>query len=385
MAWRGVPVTFAIGYGMSAAPCVAQSVRDLELGAPALIVENLDGRPIGAIGDVRILSDRTVLVSDRTDNRLVRIGLDGTTIARIGRIGGGPGEYRQVFSVTTTPDDTVYVFDPSQGHVVFGPSGRFVRVRPVHGPGPRPPFPVGWMANGLGLAFDEIPGPFRDGQWTDSARVLLVGPDLQRVATLGVEPLVLRRRERGEPGPVPFAPRLLGLAIRGHYCFGFSAHLELRCGKVGSNALTVVVDDRRAGPVTSRLMVEYRRRTLAPPGEPLAAVPPALRGQRVDLVATLRFPDSLPVMGALLGDSESGEIWVRDYVPEDELPGADLDQHLVEERWTVFKLPTKRLGRYRLPRGFRLKDVRGHLVAGIAHDEDGVQRLVVYRLPSDGR
>ncbi|MDX2060547.1 MAG: hypothetical protein SFV24_22240 [Gemmatimonadales bacterium] len=99
------------------------------------------------------------------------------------------------------------------------------------------------------------------------------------------------------------------------------------------------------------------------------------------MIATLPFPDSLPIVGALLGDIESGEVWVRDYIAEDELPGADLDQHLVEERWAVFGPSSRQLGLYRMPRGFRLRDVRGRMIVGVRFDQDGVQSLVIFEKP----
>jgi hypothetical protein len=53
---------------------------------------------------------------------------DGTPIRRVGRQGGGPGEFQRVTGIVMDSEDSVYVFDPGQGRLsVYSPALELVR------------------------------------------------------------------------------------------------------------------------------------------------------------------------------------------------------------------------------------------------------------------
>jgi hypothetical protein len=61
------------------------------------------------LGSIRELSDGRVLVSDEKDKRLVVADLKANTVAPIGRLGDGPGEYRQPGQLYAFGGDTTVV------------------------------------------------------------------------------------------------------------------------------------------------------------------------------------------------------------------------------------------------------------------------------------
>ena len=83
------------------------------------------------------------------------------------------------------------------------------------------------------------------------------------------------------------------------------------------------------------------------------------------------IPETLPSFGAIAG-ADDGSLWVADYaLPESEVV-----------RWSVFGPDGTVAGTVDTPAALRIMDIRRGRLAGVITDELGVERVVVYRVPS---
>jgi hypothetical protein len=76
---------------------------------PAPVWTSADGLSQAEV--VRELSDGRLIVIEFKENRLVLLSPTGTTLGDIGRVGAGPGEFRQPVKLIPLPNDTTLVAD----------------------------------------------------------------------------------------------------------------------------------------------------------------------------------------------------------------------------------------------------------------------------------
>jgi len=106
-------------------PSAAQEIIELRLEATF-------PEGFGHIGAIRPTSDGRVIVADPLGQVLLLIDLDTGNGERLGREGGGPGEYRQPDSVFPLPGDSTLLLDLGNGRLsVMGPDGAFGRTIPL--------------------------------------------------------------------------------------------------------------------------------------------------------------------------------------------------------------------------------------------------------------
>lgn len=87
---------------------------------------------LGFVSTVRPLSDGRVLIADPLGQTLLRVDLDARTVDTLGRVGGGPREYRSPDAVFPLPGDSTLLVDLGNGRLtVIAPSGRFIRSMPI--------------------------------------------------------------------------------------------------------------------------------------------------------------------------------------------------------------------------------------------------------------
>ncbi len=75
------------------------------------------GAPLSAVSTVRELPDGRVLVADPLDQVLLHIDLDGGVADTLGRVGDGPGEYRQPDAVWPMPGGRTLLVDLGNGRL----------------------------------------------------------------------------------------------------------------------------------------------------------------------------------------------------------------------------------------------------------------------------
>jgi len=151
---------------------------------PERRLERPDARyaqPFSLIAGVRELPDGRVLVSDPIEETLLRIDLATGRAEPLGRVGGGPGEYKIPDRIFALPDGGTLLTDLGNGRLsVFGPDGRYRESTPIvqggvapgAGPG-RPTFLLASQVDGQGRLYFQQFGMAGNGQRpADSAAVV---------------------------------------------------------------------------------------------------------------------------------------------------------------------------------------------------------------------
>ena len=80
--------------------------------------------PFSFLASVRELPDGRLLAADPLSQVLLRVDMDAEVADTLGRVGGGPGEYRQPDQVFPLPGDSTLLVDLGKGRfVMIGPDG----------------------------------------------------------------------------------------------------------------------------------------------------------------------------------------------------------------------------------------------------------------------
>lgn len=187
----------------------AQQAREVTLGAPAAVHPG----EFSMITGLRELRDGSVLVSDPIETRLIRLDPTLRRETPLGRVGPGPGEYRQPDGLWPLPADSTLLVDLGNNRLtVITPEGRLGESRVLAEPSPNGRGLTLMMPNGVdrrGRVYfrgglpgqDSLPVMRLDRATGQSARVaMLRGPSVNRQESGGAN----NRRE--VTGPVPLAP-----------------------------------------------------------------------------------------------------------------------------------------------------------------------------------
>jgi hypothetical protein len=100
--------------------------------APELRLDARSPEGFGFLGAIRPMSDGKILVADPLGDVLVLVDLDAERADTLGRVGGGPQEYRQPDGVFPLPGDSTLIVDLGNGRlIVMAPDGTFTRTMPI--------------------------------------------------------------------------------------------------------------------------------------------------------------------------------------------------------------------------------------------------------------
>lgn len=398
---RGIPVispcrasfvflirTVITAFALAASPALllaqAGTVRETRLDSPSRIVKEDFTR----IAGVFELPDGRVLVSDRSDERVMIVDLARSTTTLLSRAGSGPTEYRMPGRFLRWAGDSIVLVDEGNERLaIIAPDLKIIRSFSVRTPGV-PTSLVPRAVDGQGRMYAQVARwAARDfGKHGDSVPIIRLNRDgSQREVLTWV--IVLAEPadgiKRGLPY-IPFSPQdgwaanSLGeitIARAGDY------HIEritgngvIRGPKVAFTRL----------PVTERDKFDYTKSFLehsslggrggansTPSG--LSPLPPDMLTKdaidqlvEVNPFASVRAPftDDLPLL------SLSGAFWVNRSLPLTERPVLD-----------VFDEKGEQVRRVVLPVGRRAVAVGRHALYAIVEDEEGFERLEQYPLP----
>ena len=88
-------------------------------------LEDCDSSYIGQVSEMK-LSRNYIIIYDKYINQLSLFTSTGAFLRKIGKQGGGPGEYGNVFSFDITKDESlIYVYAPGDNILVYGINGIF--------------------------------------------------------------------------------------------------------------------------------------------------------------------------------------------------------------------------------------------------------------------
>ena len=103
---------------------------EVVIGGYRDVIEADSAHLVWHILDVAALSDGRVALLSYGEKKVLLFESSGTFVTSIGRVGRGPGEYRNPVQLQVLPGDTIVVWDFMFGPVsYFDPSGRFLKSR----------------------------------------------------------------------------------------------------------------------------------------------------------------------------------------------------------------------------------------------------------------
>jgi len=356
---------------------------------PATVVIPRDFVQIMAVAERR---DGRLVVVDRGDELVAVVDLTARSVTPIGRVGGGPGEYRFPGRLIPTATDSLILADDGNNRLqLLGPDGRFHRLVPRTTPG----LPVELtprVVGARGQVLAVIPGwvLFGEGQPTDSLPIIRFTPGAAGRET------VAKLKATPEPPPPPRRdrPRIPMMIFGAGDAWAATPSGRIAIVRAPDFRIEWIAPDggRTVGPLIAWKPVpvaaldrtNFARRFLAtsgvggkggadrPPGS-LTAVPAdemtdeavaALVANSPFATTKPPFTDATPIIAA------DGTLWLERSVPAGK-PAI----------WDLFDGAGRPVRSWELPAGRRLVAVGRSAVYLVARDADDNERLERYALP----
>lgn len=331
---------------------------------PALSIGALDGGPayiFSNVEAVRLLPDDDVVVADRSSGTLRAFNAAGRFVRQMGGLGKGPGEFSWLGEMFIRPPDTIVAYDPDLFRMTrYLAAGDLVSTLTLQVPDGYPDIYIGRYSDGsYGVAWIKQV-PFDRDRWSaDLMRMARLGEDGSSTVLLGEQPGMRRLGS-----PLPLSPAFMAVMV-GDTIFHSDG--------VGG----LVIGTRRGGDTirsfhvaSNRVFAEQAIRDLETALDSASVQRLVQLNRRVDL-------DTVPTLSDMLVDSQ-GRLWLKRYA-------AATDSHWVLRlrtggEWLVVQSDGTPVARVAVPKGFRLMEVRDGLLAGVMHDDLGVERVQIYTL-----
>ena len=354
---RSVPYRMAAGNAVTAAQAVSWRLEpDLRIGADA------DSGPTSFTNIITLEVDAAgrIYALEHTPREIRVFRPDGTFLRRLGRLGSGPGEFREAFGLAWDSLRRLMVVDHSNSRYTF-----FDTSGSLAGSTPREQMGVyGWRWEG---------GVLRDGRVVEYAARFAPGSRRMLLLVLGADGRVSDSLNLPQPAgggfyridladgymvvPIPFAPQMVWrLDARGYVWLGTGDRYRL--AQVSLRGDTVRLVERRTEPVrvhaaeVDSLLSQYLRR--AP-------------NARVD---RSRVPATKPAFTDHFTD-DVGWLWVSVPLAMNQ-PGVAFD---------VFDPRGRYRGRVTTPERIRAPVlVRGSRLYAVVLDDDEVTTIVRFRI-----
>lgn len=337
----------------------------------------------GVAGLVR-LDDGRIIIADGGSSELRAFDSAGRFLMRVARRGRGPGEMRGVEGLLLAAD-TLYALDEHGGAHLFTVDGSFVRLdRYTMGPSAS----FGGRALGV-LAGSGLVGVQRARAWgtsrvgLDSQQVRVQRPGERSPTVIAVLPHQRTFQHVGDSYPRPFAfATSLQLAVfPREVCAAFTERYESRCLDARGAPTRTIRRAVGARPVSDSMKRAWRDGMAGRLPDGGSRWEGSLRAHRERVARTSEFMPTLPLISRLLS-ARTGELWVADYQPSDDilsLAASALGYTPTgPTRWNIFGRDSEWLDTLTLPPRFVLVDPGRDWVAGVARDDDDVERVEVW-------
>jgi len=329
------------------------------------------------ITDVAALPGDRLAILDQESHQVLLFNHEGELLARFGKEGDGPGEFRELASLLPLPGDSVGVYDSASRTLsVFdgqGNLGRTVSLAEVVQGRFHSfllPLPAGDMV------FLAVSGPgvgFREGVFRASRESLRMGPDGEVLSSYG-----------SFPGAEVFG----GFDGAGRALFGTTTYATTVGNRfvVGTGEATeITLFDTTGAPERIVRWPDHDRTITARHEEELFAAaleaePAVPRAVMRDIFDRAPRAALLPPYEDLLG-TDDGHVWVGAYRgPRYSLRG----QRPPRREWLVFDTLGVLAARVETPEGFRPHEVADSRVWGTFTHENGALSLRAYTLQRTG-
>jgi hypothetical protein len=292
----------------------------------------------------------------------------------MGRRGPGPGEFTRLFGLLRSADSLVGIDGDGRAQV-FVATGAFVRsLQPVRAELARGSQRVWMLPNGRSLV-SRIEEPPRDASDADVATLSVLREPIDGNAAVRIVRVPVYRLYSigGQRGRRSLDARAVFAVSASRVCVGHSDRFAVTCHDYAGRPLVRILRAVKRDAVTEDDRRHVREAYLTANRD----APEHIRRQMQRAVLELPFADLRPVFSRLVL-STAGEIWVGPFSRGEGLPGP-LASHapLEPQRWNVFGADGTWLADVTLPARFVAMEMGGDYVAGVAVDDDAVERVVV--------
>ncbi|HEX9727002.1 MAG TPA: 6-bladed beta-propeller [Gemmatimonadales bacterium] len=326
-------------------------------------------------------ADGGVVVANGGAYELLFFDPTGQMRARVGREGGGPGEFHQLTSLSVGPADSLFAYDARENRIsVFDRNGVFARALTLPGRdtlGPADQLDVMITGQIIGAFHRRTSGV---GLVRDSLVVMMFTPSGEPATHLGVfphmhtdwgpHPIPGGQGSATFPLPVPFSSLAAVGVGDGSIHVGLpDRYAVMRLTRDGPQRVTRQRDP--LGPVTEA----HRDRLFA------ALAAGRLNTPELDVLRGLKGATTLPGFGrdpltARLGErtllvTDLDGVWLQPF----QLPSDSIDAP-----WPRFSADGLYEGVVMVPPGFRPTAVRGEIVLGVYQDSRDVEFVRAYRV-----
>lgn len=320
-------------------------------------------RLFGRINEVIRLSNGDIAVAENQTGEIRIFDERGEHLRTFGRLGEGPGEFANLWTIAELPGDTIAAVDPLGERIsLFTSSGAFARSFqiPRHS-GASVPNVIGWLEDGTLLISALIRIPSND-TGNQSTHVLYSADRGGEVlATLGE----FAGEQLGRNGyPLAFGGRAQFATGGNLVWYGHSSLLEL-VGLDPSGSVHKIVRAESVPRVVTQGEIDESR----------AAVDERLQGMSgpaVDRIRATEFASNHPAYGRFLVD-QAGKLWVERYQ-------SDLLESSGERGWDIFDAEGRLTGYLTTPGGFRITHIGTQMVLGVHSDSLVGETVQMYRL-----
>lgn len=329
------------------------------------------------------LSDGRIVVANAATREVRIFRNDGVFLQSASRRGQGPGELQELDSLFIA-QDTIVALDGRAAVRLYTSSGTYVRSIPPLGNKRHLPmrFPFGRLAGGgLVMFYCRIePGK---APCSDSLDIGVLAADGRLDRILGAVPQDKKwTKSRYTSNKTAFGAKLHATTRSGGVCVGYSQSYCLQCYDAEGKLILSV---RREWP--RRAVSDSARRAYL---EHLRGDRDNLRtyaanswlAHRAQVAEHAEFASYYPPFSALLS-SHVGELWVRDFRVEDDIPSAPRVPSTATT-WSVYGANGAWIGVVTLPARFTPYDIGVDYVLGVSTNEDDVESVVLYGLSRPG-
>ncbi len=352
------------------------AAADLTLTA----AETGDSSAFADIGSARWLSDGRIVVVDAEARRLLLFDATGKLVRALGRRGAGPGEFRNVTSVTVLPGDSLLTFDRSLRRLtVWHPDSGYVRSMPVGGTSLESWPEDAWLWPGGSIVVLQlsitpqaaIPPGAGVRRWPMRARLTLLDTSGR---ALGSSPefdgMYTGLYERGDTR-LPFSNQPFAAIARDRIIYFGSgasfalAYLNSDFAPAGELRWPAHREDLSQAEVAA-----VKAEAVALAG---TRVPPdqLARPFEINFAAQI-LPKERPAIGRVFVDHED-RLWVERF--EATRLGSRIQK--AGDRWTVLSRDGRPVARLKIPDATRLEDVHGTRALLVVRDSLDVQTVAV--------
>jgi hypothetical protein len=317
------------------------------------------------------LPDGGVAVLERGSREVRFFGAGGELVARRGRAGQGPGEFRAMAVVRQTGSDSVAVFDwQSRRLTVFAAQGAgppMTTLVPRYGA--RGPVVVGQVGDLL-LHREEVLDALRASTllgiyeqditflWSGLAWDTAVVLQHYRVDTIYIMNDPVTGVRTGQPYPFAVDPQ--GAVRSAGPILTSGAQHEILVFDTAGRLASKLQVPRRRRPASRQEYDRYMQFLVEHRG--FSTVSP-------QIIAAMPLPDSMPAFSGLKVD-DRGWIWAELYGWDTRLPAV----------WMVFDTAGRARGTVEVPAGLHVHDIRGGFIVGVVRDSLQVEHVRRHRL-----